>query len=186
MNFGGAAPPGPDDGRWRLRVLDLDRQIQSPIQDLAPFATIVPIDYDLHNCLQHVTRNPTRQFILTIITRNQTPPQIQQLIQNHLMNIPNVSTVHLFFTNGKQFHRQWRTLYPPIVLSCRSITSNLRRDLKTVCVELCELNIEFCEDRAQEYAQQGNQGLANDLQQQKLIYVELTLDYKRRQLSEST
>lgn len=186
MNFGQATPPSPDEGQWQLRVLDLDRQIQSSTEHFTPFSSIVSIDYDLNDCLQHARENPTKRFIMAIIARNYTPPQIQELIENQLMALPNICTLHLFFTNGAQFYRQWRTLYPPIVITCRSITANLRRDLKTICVELCELNIEFCEDRAQKYAQENERGIANDFQRQKLKYIELTLDYKRHQLSEST
>jgi hypothetical protein len=187
MNFGDASPPSPDEGEYQLRFLDLDRQIQHPAQDLDPFAHIVPIDYNLNDSLQHIRQSPNKRLILTIITRTYTLTQIQEIIQKDLMrNLKNLKMLHLFFTNGKQFHDEWRAFYAPLVQSCRSITVNLSRDLKAICATFCDLNIEFCADRAQEYALHDDRGIAYDFQQQKLKYVELTLDYKRRQYNEST
>jgi hypothetical protein len=185
MNFGNASPPSPDNGQWQLRFLDLDRQIQDPAKDLDPFVLIAPIDYNLNDSLQNIKRSPNERFILTIITRTYTLPQIQEIIQNDLRNLENLKMLHLFFTNGKRFHDEWRTFYAPLVQSCQSITTNLSRDLKTICTAFCDLNIVFCDNRAQKYAFNNDQGIANDFQQQKLKYVKLTLDHKLRQYNES-
>jgi hypothetical protein len=130
-------------------------------------------------------QNQNKQFILVVIARNRIPPQIEQMVENNLRILPNLYMLHLFFTNGSRFQNVWRTRYGPLVQSCRSITVNLSRDLRTICAAFCDLNIEFCEDRAEEYEAQNEGGIANDFRTQKLHYVNLTLNYKHRQLKES-
>jgi hypothetical protein len=113
---------------------------------------------------------------------NNAPPQIQQIIQNDFKSLRNLDMFHLFSTNGKQFHDQWRVTYAPLVQICRSITGNLSRDLKAICAAFFELNIEFYDDQAQKYAFNDEGTLVNDSLTQKLKYIELTYNYKHRQL----
>jgi hypothetical protein len=182
MNFGAALPIGVDDGAYKLRLVDLDKRIQDPEKDLKPFASIASIDNQLNDCLQHIRCNPNKKYIVAIITGKYTLPEIQRMIEHDLKVLPNLYILHLFFTNGKRFHDQWRTFHSPLVISCRSITPNLSRDLKTICNTSCNLIIEFCEVRAQKYTKNDDNGIANIFQRQKHQCIELTLSYMQELL----
>ncbi|CAF1351463.1 unnamed protein product [Adineta steineri] len=186
MSTDAVRPVQPDDDQYSLRVVDTGGSAKDPILDLDPFTSVAPIDHSLTDSLQYVRDNPNKKYILVMILRNNTPPEIEQIIRNNLRYFTNLSMVHLFFTNGSRFHNAWRSRHAPLIHSCRSITANISRDLRTICSAFCDLNIEFCDDRLQDCQQQQERSIGNIFHHQKITYINLKQHYTDRQRRECT
>ncbi|CAM4850495.1 unnamed protein product, partial [Rotaria magnacalcarata] len=173
---GNVAPPGLFDGEPTPIVYDPNRHISNHERALKPFESITTIENTLDDYLATLQQQ-NRVFITSVIQTEPLTGPLETFVQRHLQATPAVMQYYLIFSNGANFHNAWTTRYGSKLVWCRSFTERLVWDLREVCATANHLNIDFCQQRAQQSETQGDISIANMYAQQHFTRINFQIVY---------
>jgi hypothetical protein len=163
-------------------IFDPNRHIVDQHAVLEPFGGISRIENALDTYLTQI-QTPNRVVVTTIMQPQSPANEVRPFVQEYLHENPAVRYHYLICLDGDNVQNVWIVQFRPKLVRCRSFTGQFPLHLRQGCARANSLNIDYCQQRAQESERQGDIGLANAYTLQEIERTNLQLTYLQQILN---
>ena len=145
--LGAAYPPNLFHGEPFTLFFDPEHEIPNRLAELEPFVPMIHVCHHMNTLLGIIHGVNNRSLVLLLVSNDQHANEVRQLLDTHILRLPNLRLLFLIFPNGLQYHGIWSYIISPYLHWCRSFTTNIVSDALEVCKDACNAHISYYEQR---------------------------------------